>query len=576
MPEVSTKVGNDTDQSKVVGKVQELFTEAKRARQGRLDTWNRNYRVVHNRTWGAGRAAWMPTPSVSETYPIIASMIGWMTDQRTAITVIPSLDPHTPTAEFYARLARDLQTTVESNWTVYNHDAELEKVMWDAMMYGIGVLKVGWDCALADGLGDATFRRCDPYRVYIDPHATDFEDANYIIEARTVSEQELERRFPGSVARLDGETPGEGGLEKRDDLYNNASANRANPGGVNGAPPVWGRPGMARDRSPVDSGVTYYEAWMRENNHHVDDDGEVYVEDSWRVVVVCGNHVLLDESARDLFGQPRHPYVRYVLHDLGEFYGMSLVEHLAPLQSALNRVMAAVQSNAELIGNPVFIEDNRAGISRTQITNRPGQRLTKGVGSEVEWLKPPEMPRYIMELIQFYINEMERVSGLSATVRGATPTGRNAQGVIDSVQEAAFVRVRLALRNLERSLRQAGQMLCQLICQNYITPRMVAIVGPTGAQSSLALSSRHFMAATPQGDAPMQFQLWVQAGSSLPISRMARAQEADTLFALGAIDGLAVLEAHDYPNRDQISQRVQAAAAAGVLNQPGQRQASRA
>ncbi len=575
MPEVTTAVGSETDQSSVVGKVRELFTEAKRARQGRMDVWNRNYRVVHNRTWGAGRPAWMPSPSVSETYPIIASMIGWMTDQRTALTVIPSMDPHTPEANFYQRLARDLQTTIESNWIVYNNDAEVEKAMWDAMLYGIGFIKTGWDCSLADGLGDACLKRIDPYRVYIDPHACDLEDANYIIEARTVSEQELERRFPGSIARLGGETPGEGGLEKRDDLYGTGNAYRANPGGVNGAPPVWGRPGQARDRTPIDTGVTYYEAWMRENNHHVDDDGEVYVEDSWRVLVVCGNHVLLDETARDLFGQPRHPYVRVVLHDLGEFYGMSMVEHLAPLQNALNRVMAAVQSNAELIGNPVFIEDTRSGITRTQITNRPGQRLQKGVGSEVEWLKPPEMPNYIMELIRFYINEMERVSGLSATVRGATPTGRNAQGVIDSVQEAAFVRVRLALRNLERALRQAGQLMAQLICQNYITPRMVAIVGPTGTTSSLALSSRHFMAKTEQGDTPLEFQLWVQAGSSLPISRMARAQEADTMFALGLIDQVAALEAHDYPNRDEIVKRVQAAQAAGVMP-PGQRQASRA
>jgi hypothetical protein len=560
----------------LVGKLRTLFDQARNKRKSRVDTWQRSYKVVHNRSWGPLREAWMPSPQASETYPIVAAMVGWMTDQRPGITCIASMDPHTAMANFYQQQARDLETTLQASWIVNNTDQEVEKMLWDTMIYGTGFLRAGWNQALAGGLGDGELTRIDPFKFYPDPMATSMEDANYFVEARTMSLDECERRWPGSVAKMKGNTYEESGLDEREDVF--AGSGRtpmANTGGISGANTLYGRPGRARESVSDDEGITIYEFWLRENNHYTTDEGEVYVEDSWKVVVVGGNHVLFEATADELWGHGRHPYVRYVLHDLGEFWGISLVEHLTPLQININRLLAAIQSNMELIGNPVFVEDARSGIPRTKITNKPGTRLTTNVGSEPKWLVPPEMPREMTALIQFYIGEMERVSGLSAIVRGATPTGRNAQGVLDAVQESAFVRVRLALRNLERSLRQSGELLASLIVENYNSPRMVSIVGPTGEKSSLALKARHFFAQTENGAIPLRFQLWIQAGATLPISRMARAQEADVLFAMGGIDRQALLDAHDYPNRDQIVSRIMQAEAAGMFNPPSQRSATR-
>ncbi len=567
------------DDIELVTEVRDLFDAAKSHRQARVDLWQRWYRIVHNRTWGEFRPNWMPSPSVSETYPIVASMVGWMTDQRTSLSVIPAMNPHSPTYEFYSTMARDLELVLKSSWIVNENDVEVEKALWDALIYGIGFWKITWDLSKVGGLGDASMTRIDPMRMYVDPQASNMDEANYIIEARTMSLQELERRWPGSRARLDGEAYEDGSVDKRDSLYStDGRTPMANPGGVNGVPPMWGMPGQGRESGRSqreDEGVTVYEAWLRKNQHYTNDDGEIYVEDAWRVVVICGNHILMNEDAKDLWSHGSHPYVRYVMNETGDFYGISLVEHLTPLQLAINRTLASIQSNAELIGNPILLETANSGIPRTQIVNKPGQRLTKNQAGEVDWLRPPEMPNYMGDLIKFYIGEMERVSGLSAIVRGATPTGRNAQGVLDSIQEAAFVRVRLALRNLELSLRNAGEMMASLIAENYTTPRMVAIVGPQGEKSSLALRSRHFMVPTAEGAVPMEFQLWITAGSSLPISRQARAQEADVLFAMGALDVQGVLEAHDYPNRDEIIQRVKAQAAAGQSEAPGARAATR-
>jgi hypothetical protein len=107
-------------------------------------------------------------------------------------------------------------------------------------------------------------------------------------------------------------------------------------------------------------------------------------------------------------------------------------------------------------------------------------------------------------------------------------------------------------------------MAAHLIIENYTLPRTVAITGPDGERSMLALRGRHFYAPNGFGADALKFSLYVQAGASMPISRTARAQEADQLFAMGALDEQAVLEAHDYQNRHQILERVNALEGMGM------------
>jgi hypothetical protein len=249
----------------------------------------------------------------------------------------------------------------------------------------------------------------------------------------------------------------------------------------------------------------------------------------------------------------------------------------------INRLLAAAQNNIELTGNPVWLEQSNAGIARTRVTNKPGQRLAVnptagGIGNAAGWLTPPPIRSDLPMFVQFYIGEMERISGLTAINRGMAPGGRNAASVVESLQEASFVRVRMASRNLERAMHDVGLKIASLITEFYTEPRMVALVGPNGERTARSLAAKHFY--WPTGDdtlemLPFSFQLLVQAGSMLPTSRQARAAEAQTLFALGAIDHLSLLEAVDWPNRQLVYQRVMQQAQAGITG-PDQRTAARA
>lgn len=559
----------------VAGRINGLYGNANREMARRHDRWRKAYRLVHNRGWSNTRDAWMPSPTASEIYPIVSALVGWMTDQRVRFQAVPSADPHSQYANFQQKLAQDLETVLDSLWVNHNFEGEVEKVLFDAFIYGTGFFKCVYDPGADGGAGNALMRRCDPFSLFIDPAATSLQDANYIIEARELSLTEFERRFPNRGDVIEADMGAGFSLPHRESTDTGSKAPMANlaahSGGTGTVPPVYGRPGQGgrvSDSAYYDGSITVFEAWIKENTLYTpvegDEEDEPFNVSEWRVIITTGSHVLVNERAIDMWEHGHHPYVRYVTHDIGDMWGIALVDHLADPQMAINRLLAALQQHAELVSNPIFMEDTRSGIPRTKIVNRPGQRITKGAGSEAGWLVPPQMPNDVQELIQFYINEMERISGLSGVVRGFSPTGRNAQGVIDAVAESAFVRIRLALRNLERSLSTAGNLLANLVVENYSLPRVMSIVGPDGERSMLALRARHFFVPNDEGADPMKFSLFVRAGSAMPISRAARIAEAETLFAMGALDAQAVLEAHDYPNREDILQRVNAMGALGL------------
>lgn len=562
--------------AEVAARVRDLFYRAREHKRPRVEQWRRNYRVVMNRTWSPSRASWLPHPQVPEIQPILSAIVAWQTDTAPTFDVTPQADPNSPFHAYYSQLAADLKLTLRSAQTAGDYETQLQLALWDTQVYGTGILKATWDKRASAGLGNAVMLRVDPFAFYPDPDANGMDDAAYFIEYHEMSRDQLLAQFGEEAVKKVGARGGDIGDVAPNllDLEGDGRANRENLGAI---PPAtvaqWSRSNPYASR-PVDLESERFhvlEAWLR-----VPDPDKAY--DCWRCVFVCENVVLFDALAHDMWEHGQHPYDRLVPLETGEFWPMSMAEALTPLQLSVNRNLAAIEHNLWLMGNPVMVEDQRALTQRTKVTNRPGQRITKTAGSDVSWLDPPQIhPQLGMQLIDFYIGEMERISGLSAVVRGATPTGRNAQGVMDSVQEAAFVRIRMALRNLEVVLRNQGEKLASLIAEFYDAPRVVAIVGPSGEQTATQLRAQHFYTPTPDGPAPMRFQLLVQAGSATPTSRGARSAEARELYALGVVDEEAVLSVSEFPNWQAVVARVrEAQAAAGTMGlPPTQRAAAR-
>lgn len=574
----------DTKQTEtqIANYVQHLFYRARSLRRPLIAQWKLNYRTLHNKTWAPRAEAWMPSPEISQVFPVIFSSVAWMTDQRPTIETTAAPQPFSEYADFYQSLSQDMNSVLNACFMGNSLDLEISKCLWDAFTYGIGYFKTTWEPWLADGIGDTAFRRITPYNIYPDPFATSMEDMTYIVEAKQLTISDVDRSYPGARGRLASgmniETDEQPHVLDETVSQSMARVRLGNlPTATNTRYSLTDTP---RDRGIEDDPtVTVLEAWVRHHKTEDTDDPLVKkVRDVWRCIVTCGNVVLLDYDAGDVNAYGTHPYDRMVLTDMGEFYGPSVVGMLDSPQESIGRLVEAIMSNIALMGNPVLRESPRSRSRGKRITNRPGQRI-EAEDTEVEWLNPPQMhPQMSVDLIQFFKGEIESISGLSAMVRGFSPGGRNSAGVLDQVQDAAFVRVRASLRQLEAALRGVCAKMCANIAEFYTEPRHMAIQGQDGQKFQLALRSRHFYtrdADDPDERIPLRFTLLADAGSQLPTSKQARAADAERLFALGAIDVYELLKAKQWPNYSIVAKRVMDQMSAGQSQAPAKRTATR-
>ena len=554
--------------------VRELFMRAREARRPLVAQWKRNYRALNNRDYRPGATPWDEQPAVTQMWPVVASACAWLTDQRPEIQVTPTAEPFTPYWDSYDLLARHMNVVLSSNFANHLLDAEINKALWDTHTYGIAYTKTVWEPWLADGLGDSVFRRVDPFTVYPDPHAKSPESLSYIIEAKVMTVADVDRAYPGAARRLAAAQHLEDSDEQPHRLDGQVSSRQPrvalgalSPATGTMSPTFTGTRGSQPQDAPV---VSVLEWWVRGySTETTDDPGVSKVTDDWRCIVVCGEHVLLDVKALDMSGFNTHPYDRLVLADTGEWYGPCMVEMLTPIQRIINWLLGSFNRNIYLMGNPVLVEDARSASRNRRWTNRPGQRI-EGNPQAVSWMSPPQIhPQMSVELVRYYKGEIDTISGLSAMVRGFSPTGRNSSSVLDSVQDAAFVRVRMTLRELERTLRGVASKMAANIAEFYTEPRLLSMIGPDGQRTALSLRARHFYAQdahNPDDRIPLRFSLVADAGSQLPTSRQARAAEAKHLFTIGAIDIYELLKAMQWPGYANVAQRVMQQQAVGLAS----------
>jgi hypothetical protein len=594
LSQVDEPQASPLDEFDLIGGLENLYNMAKDKKQTYLSLWRRNWLLVVGRqNRASGNQPWSANVTDSEIFPILSSRIAWITDQKLQFDVAPQSTPGSPWSDHMTMLGTHMEQLLDTNWQVQGWDKEVLLSLWDSAIFGAGVLKAVWDAGQDSGLGNAALKRVDVWKFYPDPNCTSMDNAEYFFEVNRMSYAEIERRFPATSKALIDEAlqhgDGSDNTTERPVYAPSSDYPLANPGNLPGSnSSVYGLPGQSRrsgaDQS-IENGVYVKECWIRQNRRierettdpaqGLGDEDVVY--DEWRVIVYTGHTVLLDELARNLWQHDRHPYERFVDEEVGEFWPTPITSHLAPCQIAIDRLLSSIQGNAELIGNPVFMDVAGSGLARTQMMNRPGMRVevnssALNQGGGPKWMNPPELPQFVMSTVQFWIGRMENISGLSGPQKGQPASGRPAQQTVQATQEAGFVRIRSALRNLERTLGSLGDLVANLIVQNYDVPRVVAIVGDDGMDTAIRLAAQHFY--IPKLDAkgkvisePLKFALVVKCGSSAPTSRQARIAEADALFAMHAIDAQAVLQAHAWPNWQSVVARMQAQAQAQAAAQ---------
>jgi hypothetical protein len=598
-PQAAVTSTGDQEAQKDVQLVLRRLEEGKKAREKFDGNWD-EYRAYYKGEQWKDQKNRKNRPVTNIVRPVVQTILPIMTDNQPGFNVTGKKPQDFQFAETIQKVDEDMWERRGWNHTL------IEKLM-DACIIGTGIAKVTWNNDLEDGLGDVDVQRVDPKEIYVPKNAVDFDkNCPWAIHKPLRRLSEIKRRFPEFADQL---TPDSGAeLETSKSETYSGRVELVSP--VDRKSPIQPYSATAWDDAQE---IEIAEMWAEseEMEEFEEEDGEGGKMKGQRkkypqgcVITVAVKQKLRLQKIPHPYKDGRKPFVRYVDTIVpGQFWGEGEIEPLMPVQKIINKTVSNILDYMNMCANPVWLVPKSAGINPDKITNAMGLILPYEGDQAPRRDIPPPLPSAFFEFYQAMTQFTDVVSGVHDVTNGRNPTGITAAQAIQTLQEAAQTRIRLKERNLNVSLDQLGTLITSRVLQFYREPRIAKVADAKGwpqyfeyfiedvpaapgvdgqpGQPGGYVMNRRDITVDPatgqtqsandyQKSAPTEglFDVKVTAGSSLPFVKAQRSDLAFKLLDAGAIDTQEVLETVDWPNVEEVEQRMQKAKAGKPTSEP--------
>lgn len=465
----------NNDDTKILHKVLSDFDRAEKSRQPREDAWRRWYKLYRSYVDEKEK---LQRPHRSNLFiPYVFSIVE---------TVVPRLISNVFASRPYIGVLPVNEFSVEKAKAHENLlDYQLNQkigivslaVSWfkEALLYGTSILKVGWEYEEGEvwtekpslevfGVPIGTQRvketqvikddplveHIDLWDFYIDPEATDIDDARYCIH-RVYRDLEHLRRME------------EIGIYSNIDKVVKSFSDQSYDIGV------------AQRLSDIG---------MQSNDGQ---SGKIELLEYWRDdrVVVVANRAVVIRNEENPYYHRKKPFVRLVDTLVPhEFYGIGEIEPLEHLQYELNSLRNQRMDNINIIINKMWKIQRGADIDPKQLQSRPGGIIEVDEMDDVQELEMDDVTGNIVEnVIEMIRRDMDNAVGVYDYARGETTDRRETATTASILSTAANERFKLKITIIEDlGLRRLGQLLIQNNQQFITTERAIRILGKDGFQ----------------------------------------------------------------------------------------------
>lgn len=409
-----------------------------------------------------------------------------------------------------------------------------KRVLQHAFITGLGWFKVYYDPDAKEGKGSIVIDCVPPEDILIDPIATGPEDARWVIHRK----RNIPIELAASMFDLDVED-----IES-DEIrpLRQEGEHHSTPGTV----------------------TTLYEAWVMD-----------YEKRKWRVLTLVGSKVV-----KDIISPYKHGKAPFVpLFDMMDdradnFYkiGIGEVEEIEPQQDKADAMDYLIYRNIRQIVNRQVVVDGTK-IDPSTVDNSPN-RIYSCIGdprTAIFWSAPPALSQDVFAYRYQIETYIQTVSGMWDVTQGKRPAGIVAARAIEHLQEAAATRLYDKQVALCDALKSVSEMALSIIFQFYEGERVIRIADnqylrivdrypealrnePPEVKDQWKQSNGYSIVLE---DIDLDYDIEVDAESSLPSARRDRAALAVELFRLGGIDRKALLETFDWPGRHEILARLE-------------------
>lgn len=590
----------DPEEQKTIKLAEKCFEKAKNARKPYDNKWLDNYRMFRGRQWKDNRPSYRHSEVINLIFRAIQSDVPILTDGRPLPQFIPA-EPQD------IELAKILNDVLEADWQSGNWLYQLTEIIYDAHFYGCGFGCVKYDPEAKDGFGAITFGSDDPFSMYPEPDALDINlKCNYFVHSEPMAVDKIKRMYPDKAKFI---KPDLLDLTKQDRTNWNERTKYQSPTDNRSIVEGQSYDLKNKDQALVITLYIHDQEYIEKEDKTIDPDTGAedfqYIQQlkypKGRKIVTVGG-VLCEDSELE-YDDRKFPYIRLVNYILPrEFWGISEVEQLESPQKTFNKLVSFALDVLTLMGNPIWVVSTDSGIDTDNLVNRPGLIVEKNPNSEVRREEGVQLQPYVLQMIDRMKQYFDDISGSNDVSRGIRPEGITSGDAIQALQEAGQTRLRQKTRNIDAFLQQFGQMYVSRVFQYYDVPRVFRITGDDGSQKYFKFHVEHrpehdAISGMPTGETEKvakirgydmqnqaydmeereyiiraEFDVKVQAGSSLPFEKSRIEQQTYALFDRGIIDPEEVLKNLKYPNAEAVLGRMQqkadAAAAAQAQSAP--------
>ena len=135
--------------------------------------------------------AGMPTFIINRLTPVVEVMLYFCTDQNPKWNAVGADGSDSDYAAIHNAIS-------EYCWHESGGQSIYTQAIRDSLVKGVGWIQVDIDANADRGMGDVTFKRVEPFDVYVDPMSTDFlfRDASFIQVKKNLSRSQLLNTFP--------------------------------------------------------------------------------------------------------------------------------------------------------------------------------------------------------------------------------------------------------------------------------------------------------------------------------------------------------------------------------------------
>jgi len=275
------------------------------------------------------------------------------------------------------------------------------------------------------------------------------------------------------------------------------------------------------------------------------------------------NPTLIDEKpedARNCYLYDKYPfYMRNSCRDTSNAWGFADIEQLEKLNTEVNKCFSQLTLIKDRKARSKIVNPMDSGVDNDEFTNTAGiiRPSNSMVADGIRFLTFDGDMNDFVQSIELYKDIFYTIAGTFELDQAATP-GKNviAYKAIAALIEQASTMRKGKIRSYSGMIENRGRCYISL-AQNWYTEDRWITYKQDGTSESQMITRDNLL---------FPVKLTVVTGSTLPVSKVQKREEAVALFDKGVIDQEALLEDLDWTNRKAILERMKGGPFGVLLN----------